>query len=76
MKKTNQDAIEEKVEEEIYSLLDKQEEILQQLKKEEHCLLNLDTERALLQKCNDHLQEDLSYLTKIVKGLMPAGGQV
>ncbi|TAN02021.1 MAG: hypothetical protein EPN39_00755 [Chitinophagaceae bacterium] len=76
MKNTNPDAIEEKLEEEIYSLLDKQEEILEKLKKEDHRLLNLDTERAFLRKCNDHLQEELSDLTKIVKGLMPAGSQV
>lgn len=76
MKKTNPDAIEEKLKEEIYSLLDKQEELLQKLKKEEPCLPNLDTERAFLRKCNDHLQKDLFNLTKIVKGLTPVSGQV
>lgn len=67
MKKTNPDAIEEKLEEEIYSLLDKQEEILQKLKKGDPRLLNLDTERAFLRKCNDHLQEELSDLINLFK---------
>lgn len=56
----------------LHSLLYKQKRILLKIRKGNDSRLDSITEIAYLRECNDHLRNELSDLTTVIKRLMPS----